>query len=116
MSFRSFSSRQSTVDRDIVMKGAGVHSGAEVSLILRPAEANTGYNFYVQGGGRAPTAEPLGIPPGASPATGSTPAAGARPDSEARAILAKIRRDRDRAAEVMAAWDAAIRRPREAGG
>jgi UDP-3-O-[3-hydroxymyristoyl] N-acetylglucosamine deacetylase len=53
MSFRSFSSRQSTVDRDIVMKGAGVHSGAEVSLILRPAEANTGYNFYVQGGGRA---------------------------------------------------------------
>ena len=53
MSFRSFSSRQSTVDRDIVMKGAGVHSGAEVSLILRPAEANTGYNFYVQGGGFA---------------------------------------------------------------
>ena len=53
MSFRSFSSRQSTIDRDIVMKGAGVHSGAEVSLILRPAEANTGYNFYVQGGGRA---------------------------------------------------------------
>jgi UDP-3-O-[3-hydroxymyristoyl] N-acetylglucosamine deacetylase len=53
MSFRSFSSRQSTVDRDIVMKGTGVHSGAEVSLILHPAEANTGYNFYVQGGGRA---------------------------------------------------------------
>ena len=52
MSFRSFSSRQSTVDRDIVMKGTGVHSGAEVSLILHPAEANTGYNFYVQGGGR----------------------------------------------------------------
>ncbi len=57
MSFRSFSSRQTTVDRDIVMKGVGVHSGAEVSLILRPAEANTGYNFYVQGGskiGRVP--------------------------------------------------------------
>ncbi len=53
MSFRSFSSRQSTVDRDIVMKGTGVHSGAEVSLILHPAEPNTGYNFYVQGGGRA---------------------------------------------------------------
>lgn len=52
MSFRSYSSRQSTVDRDIVMTGAGVHSGAEVSLILHPAEANTGYNFYVQGNGR----------------------------------------------------------------
>jgi UDP-3-O-[3-hydroxymyristoyl] N-acetylglucosamine deacetylase len=50
MSFRSFS-RQTTVDRDIVMKGVGVHSGAEVSLILHPAEANTGYNFTVQGGG-----------------------------------------------------------------
>ncbi len=53
MSFRSYSSRQSTIDRDIVMKGAGVHSGAEVSLILRPAEANTGYNFYVQDSKRA---------------------------------------------------------------
>jgi len=52
MSFRSFSNRQTTVDRAVVMKGIGVHSGAEVSLILHPAEANTGYNFYVQGGGR----------------------------------------------------------------
>jgi len=34
------------------MKGIGVHSGAEVSLILHPAEANTGYNFYVQSGHR----------------------------------------------------------------
>jgi UDP-3-O-[3-hydroxymyristoyl] N-acetylglucosamine deacetylase len=57
MSFRSFSSRQTTIDRDVVMKGVGVHSGAEVSLILHPAEANTGYNFSVQGGsqiGRVP--------------------------------------------------------------
>ncbi len=50
MSFKSYSSRQSTVDRDIVMKGIGVHSGAEASLILHPAEANTGYNFYINGG------------------------------------------------------------------
>jgi UDP-3-O-[3-hydroxymyristoyl] N-acetylglucosamine deacetylase len=49
MGFRSLSSRQATVDREIVMKGVGVHSGAPVSLILHPAEANTGYNFYVQG-------------------------------------------------------------------
>ncbi|MGO9485119.1 MAG: UDP-3-O-acyl-N-acetylglucosamine deacetylase [Rhodomicrobium sp.] len=53
MSSRSFSNRQTTIDRAVVMKGIGVHSGAEVSLILHPAEANTGYNFYVQGGGQA---------------------------------------------------------------
>ncbi len=52
MSFRGYSTRQTTVDREVVMKGIGVHSGAEVSLILHPAEANTGYNFYVQGGER----------------------------------------------------------------
>ena len=51
MSSKGFSNRQTTIDREVVMKGTGVHSGAEVSLILHPAEANTGYNFYVQGGG-----------------------------------------------------------------
>ncbi len=50
MGFNSYSTRQSTVDREIILKGIGVHSGTEVSLILHPAEANTGYNFYVQGG------------------------------------------------------------------
>jgi UDP-3-O-[3-hydroxymyristoyl] N-acetylglucosamine deacetylase len=50
MGFQSYSSRQSTVDREIVMKGIGVHSGAEASMILHPAEANSGYNFYLQGG------------------------------------------------------------------
>jgi UDP-3-O-[3-hydroxymyristoyl] N-acetylglucosamine deacetylase len=50
MGFNSYSTRQSTVDREIILKGIGVHSGAEVSLILHPAEANSGYNFYVQGG------------------------------------------------------------------
>ncbi len=52
MSSRGFSNRQTTIDREVVMKGTGVHSGAEVSMILHPAEANTGYNFYVQGGGK----------------------------------------------------------------
>ncbi len=52
MSFKSFSNRQTTIDNEVVMKGTGVHSGAEVSMILHPAEANTGYNFYVQGGGQ----------------------------------------------------------------
>ena len=51
MSSKGFSNRQTTIDSEVVMKGTGVHSGAEVSLILHPAEANTGYNFYVQGGG-----------------------------------------------------------------
>ena len=51
MSSQGFSNRQTTIDSEVVMKGTGVHSGAEVSLILHPAEANTGYNFYVQGGG-----------------------------------------------------------------
>ncbi len=53
MSLRGFTRRQTTVDRSIVMKGTGVHSGAEVSLILHPAEVNSGYNFYVQGAGSA---------------------------------------------------------------
>ncbi|MGO9546709.1 MAG: UDP-3-O-acyl-N-acetylglucosamine deacetylase [Rhodomicrobium sp.] len=52
MSFRGFSNRQTTVEREAIMKGIGVHSGAEVSLIIHPAEANSGYNFYVQGGER----------------------------------------------------------------
>jgi UDP-3-O-[3-hydroxymyristoyl] N-acetylglucosamine deacetylase len=52
MSFRGTTNKQTTVDREVIMKGIGVHSGAEVSLILHPAEANTGYNFYVEGGGR----------------------------------------------------------------
>jgi UDP-3-O-[3-hydroxymyristoyl] N-acetylglucosamine deacetylase len=53
MSFRAFYSRQTTLDREIVLKGIGVHSGAEASLILHPADANTGYNFYIDNGTRA---------------------------------------------------------------
>jgi UDP-3-O-[3-hydroxymyristoyl] N-acetylglucosamine deacetylase len=53
MSFRGFYSRQTTLDREIVLKGIGVHSGAEVSLILHPAAANSGYNFFIENGARA---------------------------------------------------------------
>jgi UDP-3-O-[3-hydroxymyristoyl] N-acetylglucosamine deacetylase len=53
MSFRGFYNRQTTLDREVILKGIGVHSGAEVSLILHPAEANTGYNFYIENGARA---------------------------------------------------------------
>jgi UDP-3-O-[3-hydroxymyristoyl] N-acetylglucosamine deacetylase len=52
MSFRGFYSKQTTLDREVVLKGIGVHSGAEVSLVLHPAEANTGYNFYIERGAR----------------------------------------------------------------
>jgi UDP-3-O-[3-hydroxymyristoyl] N-acetylglucosamine deacetylase len=53
MSFRGFYSRQTTLDREVVLKGIGVHSGAEVSLVLHPAEANTGYNFYIENSAQA---------------------------------------------------------------
>lgn len=40
--------RQATIFRQVVLKGVGVHSGAPVSLILHPAEANSGISFTVQ--------------------------------------------------------------------
>ncbi len=41
---------QTTIDCDLVLSGTGVHSGAEVSIILHPAEANTGWTFLVNDG------------------------------------------------------------------
>lgn len=52
MTWNHSSGRQTTLDTDIILNGTGVHSGAPVSLILHPAEANTGYNFYVNGQGK----------------------------------------------------------------
>jgi len=44
---------QTTIDSDLVLSGTGVHSGTDVSIILHPAEADTGWNFLVnKGGGR----------------------------------------------------------------
>jgi UDP-3-O-[3-hydroxymyristoyl] N-acetylglucosamine deacetylase len=42
---------QTTIDRDLVLSGIGVHSGAEVSIILHPADAGTGWTFLVNAGG-----------------------------------------------------------------
>jgi len=53
MSWNRFSGRQCTVDRDIILSGIGVHSGAPASIIIHPAEANSGYNFYVNTGGKS---------------------------------------------------------------
>jgi UDP-3-O-[3-hydroxymyristoyl] N-acetylglucosamine deacetylase len=41
---------QTTIGREVVLKGIGVHSGKEASLILHPSSANTGFNFYVNDG------------------------------------------------------------------
>lgn len=42
-----FGGRQTTIEDDIVLSGTGVHSGQQVSVILHPAEANTGWVFLV---------------------------------------------------------------------
>lgn len=47
MSKRIIGARQTTVAREVELKGTGVHSGAPVSLVLHPAEANTGLRFLV---------------------------------------------------------------------
>lgn len=39
--------RQTTIADDIVVSGTGVHSGKEVTVILHPADANTGWIFLV---------------------------------------------------------------------
>lgn len=52
MSKRFIGSRQTTIGREIELTGTGVHSGARVSLVLHPAEADTGYRFLVSKRGR----------------------------------------------------------------
>ncbi len=39
--------RQTTIEEDIVLSGIGVHSGKSVSVILHPAESDTGWVFLV---------------------------------------------------------------------
>jgi len=52
MSKRFIGSRQATISREIELSGTGVHSGAPVSMLLHPAEADTGYRFLVSKRGR----------------------------------------------------------------
>ena len=47
MSDRFIGARQTTIAREIELTGTGVHSGAPVSVLLHPAEADTGLRFYV---------------------------------------------------------------------
>jgi UDP-3-O-[3-hydroxymyristoyl] N-acetylglucosamine deacetylase len=52
MSKRFIGSRQTTIGREIELSGTGVHSGASVSMVLHPAEADVGYRFLVSKRGR----------------------------------------------------------------
>lgn len=47
MSNRFIGARQTTIAREIELVGTGVHSGAPVSVILHPADADTGLRFVV---------------------------------------------------------------------
>ncbi len=47
MSNRFFGARQTTIAREVELVGTGVHSGAPVSVILHPAEADSGLRFVV---------------------------------------------------------------------
>ncbi len=52
MSNRLIGARQTTIAREIELSGTGVHSGAPVSVILHPAEADTGLRFLLTKRGR----------------------------------------------------------------
>lgn len=52
MSKRFIGARQTTLAREIEVKGTGVHSGAPASVILHPASADTGLKFLVSKRGR----------------------------------------------------------------
>ena len=52
MSKRFVGARQTTLAREIELSGTGVHSGAPVSLVLHPAEADVGIRFLVSKRGR----------------------------------------------------------------
>jgi UDP-3-O-[3-hydroxymyristoyl] N-acetylglucosamine deacetylase len=52
MANRFIGSRQTTIAREIELTGTGVHSGAPVSMVLHPAEADTGYRIIVTRRGR----------------------------------------------------------------
>ncbi len=48
MTFNGCGDYQTTIGREIVLEGIGVHGGKQVSLVLHPAAANSGYNFYLK--------------------------------------------------------------------
>ncbi|MEQ1719225.1 MAG: UDP-3-O-acyl-N-acetylglucosamine deacetylase [Hyphomicrobium sp.] len=61
MSNRFIGARQTTLAREILLTGTGVHSGAPVSMTLHPAEANTGLRFLVTKRGRVVAEIPANV-------------------------------------------------------
>ncbi|MEQ1670761.1 MAG: UDP-3-O-acyl-N-acetylglucosamine deacetylase [Hyphomicrobium sp.] len=61
MSNRFIGARQTTLAREVHLTGTGVHSGAPVSLVLHPAEANTGLRFLVTKRGRVVAEIPANV-------------------------------------------------------
>ncbi|MEM7620931.1 MAG: UDP-3-O-acyl-N-acetylglucosamine deacetylase [Pseudomonadota bacterium] len=45
-------SKQTTLQSEVILKGIGVHSGAPVSLVIHPADADSGIRFQVTENGR----------------------------------------------------------------
>ncbi|HRD77540.1 MAG TPA: UDP-3-O-acyl-N-acetylglucosamine deacetylase [Hyphomicrobiaceae bacterium] len=61
MSKRFIGARQTTVGREIEIKGTGVHSGAPVSIILHPAPADTGITFLASKRGKIVSEIPANV-------------------------------------------------------
>jgi UDP-3-O-[3-hydroxymyristoyl] N-acetylglucosamine deacetylase len=61
MSNRFIGARQTTIAREVELTGTGVHSGAPVSVILHPADADTGLRFLVVKRGRVVAEIPAGV-------------------------------------------------------
>ncbi|MGE0054094.1 MAG: UDP-3-O-acyl-N-acetylglucosamine deacetylase [Hyphomicrobium sp.] len=61
MSNRFIGARQTTLAREILLTGTGVHSGAPVTLTLHPAEADTGLRFLVTKRGRVVAEIPANV-------------------------------------------------------
>ncbi len=52
MPISMLAARQTTIRREVELSGKGVHSGAPVSVVLHPAEADTGLRFLASKRGR----------------------------------------------------------------
>ena len=50
MSIGFIGAKQTTIGREIILTGTGVHSGSPVSIVLHPADADTGIRFLITKG------------------------------------------------------------------
>lgn len=50
MSMGFIGAKQTTIGREIILTGTGVHSGSPVSIVLHPADADTGIRFLITKG------------------------------------------------------------------